>query len=386
LSDISPNLIAQQMLDQCLRGIPWTLEDAQFVAQHPAMVRVLAEGLSDRFDPLLCDRYAEIFSAVIAPELGTHTADQLRQRHQRMCDTRKYDGNAESVRDIYVLSRVTLGAEIAVTSVVLDGLKRRFPNATLWLAGDRRSFELFETDPRIGYYPCHFERGGFLRRNIANRPFFKQHLVVDPDSRISQLGLVPVCPDENYFFFPSRSYGAQTVDSLPVLTGRWMLETFGAEGRPFIAPRRKTRSDRYIAVSLGSGENPAKRVREPFERLLLAKLAERGVPVVVDRGQIGSEEYERVMKAAQGLPNVEPHRGSFAEFASLITQASLYVGYDSAGMHVAAASGVPLLVFFKGAVNDRFFQRWRPAGSGPVDVIRIDEADPNPEQIIKMLD
>lgn len=386
MSDISPNLIAQQMLDQCLRGIPWTLEDAQFVAQHPAMVRVLAEGLSDRFDPLLCDRYAEIFSAVIAPELGTLTADQLRHRHRRMSDPRRYDGNAENERDIYVLSRVTLGAEIAVTSVVLEGLKRRFRNATIWLVGDRRSYELFETDTRIGYYPCPFERGGFLRRNLANRPYLKQHMVIDPDSRISQLGLVPVCPDENYYFFPSRSYGAETADPLPVLAGRWMLETFGAEGRPYIAPRSKTLGSRYIAVSLGTGENPNKRIRDPFERLLLQKLADRGIPVVVDRGQVGSEEYERVQKAAAGIENVELHRGSFAEFAALITRATLYVGYDSAGMHAAAASGVPLVVFFKGSINDRFFQRWRPSGSGPVDVIRIDDPDPNPESVIAMLD
>ena len=35
--------------------------------------------------------------------------------------------------------------------------------------------------------------------------------------------------------------------------------------------------------------------------------------------------------------------GSFAGFAQLVAGSSLYVGYDSAAQHVAAACGVPLM-------------------------------------------
>ena len=32
-------------------------------------------------------------------------------------------------------------------------------------------------------------------------------IVIDPDSRLTQLGLISVCDEDRYFFFESRSYG-----------------------------------------------------------------------------------------------------------------------------------------------------------------------------------
>ena len=45
----------------------------------------------------------------------------------------------------------------------------------------------------------------------------------------------------------------------------------------------------------------------------------------------------RAEAAAAGLPNVRFWNGSFAAFAALIAESDLYVGYDSAGQHAAAA-------------------------------------------------
>src|SRR5207302_1452427 len=56
------------------------------------------------------------------------------------------------------------------------------------------------------------------------------------------------------------------------------------------------------------------------------------------------------------------HDGSYASFASHILQSELYVGYDSAGQHVAAAGGVPLVSVFAGHPCERMFSRWRPTG------------------------
>ena len=65
------------------------------------------------------------------------------------------------------------------------------------------------------------------------------------------------------------------------------------------------------------------------------------------------------------------HEGSFASFASLISQSRLYAGYDSAGQHVAAALGVPLLCVFAGAVSDRMFERWSPDGPAARNILRV---------------
>ena len=55
--------------------------------------------------------------------------------------------------------------------------------------------------------------------------------------------------------------------------------------------------------------------------------------------------------------------GSFAGFAEHIARSRLYVGYDSAGGHVASACGVPLISIFSGFASERMLQRWSPPGA-----------------------
>ena len=45
-----------------------------------------------------------------------------------------------------MLSRVTLGADVAITSVILDAAKQRFPNANIYFVGPQKSWELFAAD------------------------------------------------------------------------------------------------------------------------------------------------------------------------------------------------------------------------------------------------
>ena len=379
------NPVAEHVLDQCVAGRGWAKEDVNAIRSDTSLIRVVAEGLADRFEPRLCEVYADMFAWVLAEEASDLNEKDLVDRYRRVRRPRLYPGkNPDSVRDVYVLSRVTLGADIAVTSVIMDGMKRRFRNATVWLIGDRKSYELFEGDSRVGFYPMPFKRGVPLHENLRERMNLKTGIVVDPDSRLSQLGLLPICPEENYYFFESRAYGGETNDPLPVLAARWVRETFGVDAKAFIDPVNKVRGGKFITVSLGVGENAAKRIDDPFERGLLQKLAQRGLPIILDRGP-GGEEADRAERAADGVAGVELHRGSFGQFADLIRQSSLYVGYDSAGGHAAAACAVPLMIFFKGAVNERFFQRWKPAGVGGMDVIRIDETNPDPATILAMV-
>ena len=60
--------------------------------------------------------------------------------------------------------------------------------------------------------------------------------------------------------------------------------------------------------------------------------------------------------------------------ASIVAASRLYAGYDSAGQHVAAAAGVPLVSIFAGFPAPRMFHRWRPAANGGA-VLRIDRPD-----------
>ena len=380
------NPIAERVLEQCLSEDRWSKEDVNAIRSDASLIRVVAEGLADRFEPRLCDLYRDMFAWILAEECRDLNEKDLVDRYRRIRRPRLFTGKTpDTVRDVYVLSRITLGADIAVTSVIIDGLKRRFRNATVWLIGDRKSYEMFANDSRVGFYPMPFKRGAALYVNLMERLNLKTGLLVDADSRVSQLGLLPVCPEENYYFFESRAYGAETTDSLPTLAARWVRETFGVDAKAYLDPIAKPRREKFITVSFGVGENPDKRVSGSFEYDLLRKLRNRGLPIVVDCGA-GGEEGERVDRATSGMAGVEAHRGSFAQFADLIRQSSLYVGYDSAGAHAAAAAAVPLIQFFKGAVNERFFQRWKPAGVGSLDVILVDDPAADSPGLLSMID
>ncbi len=334
--------------------------------------------LADRFEPALCDTYVRLFAQAVAHRDQTVDARELAARYQRI---RRVRPAAINPRRVFVLSRVTLGAEVAVTSVLMAAARRRFPKAELCLAGPRKNYELFAGDPGIHHAPVEYRRGSFDERLAAAAELREilgdpESLVIDPDSRFTQLGVVPVCADERYHLFESRAYGSATERTLPELAAAWAQETFGVSGaKPFLCLNGPRPQASAIALSLGVGENPAKRIADPFEEKLLALLAATGHSLAIDMGA-GGAEAERVLRAvARSGVKARLWEGSFSGFASIIAGSRLFVGYDSAGQHVAAACGVPLISIFAGFPSSRMFARWRPVGA-QATVIRVDQPDP----------
>jgi Glycosyltransferase family 9 (heptosyltransferase) len=355
--------VASEVLAACIAGRPPKRLPSALL-QEPcarALFSVLVEGLADRFDPALCTIYARLLSTALpGADLGRYE----RIRRVRPVNTKP--------RRVYVLSRITLGADIAVTSVLMNAARIRFPKAQIVFVGPRKNFELFASDPRFVHAPVDYRRGSIGDRASAAAELraIIDDLVLDPDSRLTQLGLLPVGDESRYHLFESRSYGADTSLSLPQLASQWCEETLGVPGSMFRVPA--TEPFAGTAVSLGVGENMAKRLPDPFELELIRLLAARS-PVIIDRG--GSpEESARVERAAQGT-SATLFEGSFAEFGRVIAGSSLYVGYDSAGQHVAAAAKVRLISIFAGFPAPRMFDRWRPVGPHAT-VIRVDNPDP----------
>ena len=383
-------------MSSCLRGESPSRELIRELARRAAgdaaasraLFGVLVEGLADRFEPPLVDAYAGLFSEVIATVLPEWTAAELLARYRRVRRPRRFQGDAARVENVFVLSRVTLGADLAVTSLFLDAAKRRFHRAAVHLVGGPKSYGLFDADPRIRHLPVGYGRRGTLGERLAVHTALQSALtppasiVLDPDSRLTQLGLLPVCPEQDYYFFESRAYGADSDDSLKDLARRWLGDTFDVtDAEAYLAPREQAAAgdEPFIAVSLGVGENLAKRIADPFEEELLRALAATGWALWVDTGP-GGEEAVRVRRALAHCGaregQVRAFEGSFAAFASLIARSRLYVGYDSAGQHAAAAGRVPLVCIFAGFPSARMFARWRPTGPGPIEVVRVENPDP----------
>lgn len=372
--------IASEVLEQSIAGSP-PKELPRALVEEPcstALFGTLVEGLADRFEPALCDTYAKLFSQAVAAVREEVDPASLVAHYQRVRGIRKFEG---SPKRIFVLSRVTLGADVAVTSVVLAACKARFSESEIFFAGPLKNYELFAGDNRIRHAPLEYRRGG-LRERLGAWDGLKRlvdapdNLVIDPDSRLTQLGILPVCDDERYRLFDSRAYGCDGNQSLPELAAEWARETLGVEGaKPYVALAGQIPHLPRVAVSLGVGENPAKRIVDPFEEQLLALLARAGMPLAIDRGA-GGEEAERVARAVErsGV-DAEFWDGSFAGFAGIIAGSSLYAGYDSAGQHVAAACGIPMVSIFAGFPVPRMFERWKPC-SPNATVIRVDRPDP----------
>jgi hypothetical protein len=354
------------LLGYCLRGEEWPpdlLDRAITVDDGRAFLSIVVERLGDLFEPRLCGTYTTLFTQVIA-----RACPELAARIRRPIGP---PDPPATVKRVYVLSRVTLGADVAVTSVLLDAAKRCYPDSEIYFVGSRKSYELFEADSRVRHFPAPYARGGSLRDRLQTSAalWLEDGIVIDPDSRLTQLGLISVCRDRDYFFFDSRSFGGDGGEPLPVLAARWAHQVFGVEdAKPYIAPLPPSGPPADITVSLGVGENPAKRIGREFERDLLRVLAETGASVLVDLGG-STDERDRVERAL--LPGIRTHHGAFAPFAAQIARSRLFAGYDSAGGHVASACGLPLISIFGGFVSDRMFQRWRPSGT----VIRADHPD-----------
>jgi len=81
-------------------------------------------------------------------------------------------------------------------------------------------------------------------------------------------------------------------------------------------------------------------------------------PVVLTCGPDPREQERalRVLSHCSTLPMTLLGKLSISEWAALVRHARVFIGVDSAPMHIAASQGVPTLAFF----GPTGFQNWRP--------------------------
>jgi hypothetical protein len=399
---------------------------------------VIAETLGDSFEPSKVALYDSIFADLIEfcghvpagagvrrqlEQFGIHSSADLLARRRRVAAMPRLSERLRSrIREVLILSRITVGADVAVTSLVLQKAERIFPDARHTVIGG--GLDTLMTGPggaRVVALPYSKQSSLFdrldawtrlvrlLGAEIAEEPA-DACLVIDPDSRLTQLGLLPVAGhDVPYFFFESRSYRTAGLETLGSLTEDWLTQTFGSDEHGPLFSRvtplssdlaaatalvdalRRAGARQVVAVNLGVGNNPRKRIAGGFETDLVRSLIADGSVVILDRG-VG-EEVERTGLIAAALrsegrsvvesttdiridesgltscPDLVTYQGSLGRYAALIAGCDLYLGYDSAFQHIAAALGIPVIDIFVNPPNPRFAQRWRPHSRAPVRAI-----------------
>ncbi|MBQ12942.1 MAG: glycosyltransferase family 9 protein [Gammaproteobacteria bacterium] len=404
-----------------------------------AFFGTVVERLCDDFEELQTETYNRLISQVIdnirrMPEgseldgkltgMGLSTEEEIYQRveNNRINPDEKIPVHFNPQK-IILLSRVTIGADVAVTSVICRRITRRFPEARIIIVGNSKLREIMADTPQTEILCLEYSRrGGLIEKFNAWLDLLAviqgeiselsddQYLVLDPDSRLTQLGVLPVVGADSYRFFNSRgkpSYPAKA--SISELTNVWLNAVLDEEefcypkiwpsrldiesAKSFTGRLHDSGSFDIICVNLGVGGNSRKRLTGDFEvSLTLQLLAQTRATVLLDLG-FGEEERTQTGEiieavAAAGFDTVSSDFAALdsvdikarligiecgiGQIAALISQCDEFIGYDSACQHIAAAQGIRSCTVFAGSNNVRFIRRWRASGPNVSEIVFID--------------
>jgi ADP-heptose:LPS heptosyltransferase len=403
-----------------------------------ALFSIIIESLCDDFEDLQTETYNRVMTQVISfcrglsagaeldrclNDFGLHSGLDLLNRIHKIRTYGKQLSPQQHLKKIILLSRVTIGADVAITSIIIQRLARLYADAEIVLIGSKKIQDIYGGDARIKIRTVNYDRQGGLLERLASwhhvleiirnelSPQAAEHtILVDPDSRLSQLGVLPLISSDRYYFFDSRSdVSLNSRMSMAELTNLWLNQVTGTNDfcypkvwlhREYIQAAKdlcdrlnKNGGCRIIAVNFGVGGNPRKTLGAKFElRLLLTILQEPQTIILLDRGS-GDAELNHtgsLMKSVeekgytihnakidacsdlditQGIVGLETRIG---EIAAIIAQCDEYIGYDSAGQHIAAAVETPCLTIFAGSNNMRFLRRWSAFGQNSCQIVHVD--------------
>lgn len=403
------------------------------------MFQQIVEPWSDSFDPPLVDRYVRFMSEVVLArrspiaaklaELGFSRPEQLRERYQRVCKKGRIGLpvgiDDRDIKKAIVISRVTLGADVSVSSVFLNAAHHTFRLADIEFVGPKKNAFLLANGHAVGRRLVSYSRSGLLAHRLRAWLRLRQALeesvnglepgqwfVIDPDSRFTQLGLLPVTDDECYGFFGSRDRSRDVDGPLASLAAEaWQVGCYDpslfepsvvvqhagrAKGLYLCAGRAKL----IAALSLGVGGRQSKGLGSDFEKALLALLRRLDFQIVLDYGA-GKEERLAVEGLVASFPGSVAHlatvrdprareadlvtiRGTLGALAGWLHAADVFIGYDSAAVHVAATRQKPIIEVFAGAPTELFRKRWTPSGSDSVRVIPADGQGDGPRVLARI--
>jgi ADP-heptose:LPS heptosyltransferase len=402
-----------------------------------ALFEIIVEKLCDNYEEMPVETYSRLMSQVITycRNVSAGTALDKRLAEFRISSfeslyhranyihSREYSWDInKSPEKIILLSRVTIGADVAILSVMIQRLAKFFPQTEIVIIGNKKLTGVFGGNPQIRIQQLNYaRRGGLLERFsswhetldiLAEEmpPDCEENiLLIDPDSRISQLGVLPLTHHENYLFFNSRKFPSSAKNTcMAELANHWMDTVFGISDFCYpkvwipspIAHQARNITSRLsaagcrklITVNFGVGENPRKRLSTDFEKKLLQEILKSPQTVVLlDRG-FGADELSRsgsliaelrdqgfetasvrfgdseIPGMSHGILGVECKIG---EIAALIAECNEFIGYDSACQHIAAAAQRPTLTIFAGSNNMNFIRRWSACGNTQCKIVHV---------------
>jgi ADP-heptose:LPS heptosyltransferase len=402
-----------------------------------ALFEIIVEELCDDYEEMPVEIYSRVMSQVITycrniptgteldkrlTNFGISSFEELNHR-SNFVHSRQYKYDIDKPPEkIILLSRVTIGADVAILSVIIQRLTKIFPHAEIVIIGSNKLAGIFGGNSGVRIHPLNYARRGGLFERFSSwhvtsdilseeMPLDSEEniLLIDPDSRITQLGVLPLSHHDNYLFFNSRKCDSTSKNArMAELANRWIDTVFGVSGFSFpkiwtlSTVSRQARNltcsikaagcKKIITMNFGVGNNPRKRLDLNFETKLLKEILKSPQTVVLlDRGfgedeltrsdslisylrdqghqtanaRLGDAEYPGI---SHGIIGVEC---SIGEIAALIAECDEFIGYDSACQHIAAAAQTPTLTIFAGSNNKSFIRRWSACGNTQCNIVHV---------------
>lgn len=383
------------------------------------------EPLCDTFNPALQHSHDHLMAVIINAaarsdaRLQTFAARQLRLNALQVRSDllTRLTEPINSPPDLCVIpSRVTIGADLTVTATMIAVVRAAWPQTRVAILGP--TSDLLAPAGRVDQvemWPvCYPRRGGVVERLHAwldavettawRTSTATSTLVLDPDSRITQLGLLSLsAPNADERFFRSRSFPTDDGRSLCELAEHWTRDVCRFDqplprgprlalpdatlrwADTVLARMRWTTGRPIVVMSLGVGGNDRKAASIRDEVAMLQALSLRAV-VLVDSGAT-SVERDRAAAVVAGwrslrdlaVEHIHPgenvvgrdgvgllHHASVTEVACLVSRADAYAGYDSAFHHIATDLRTPAVAVFVDPPSSTFVARWSPPGTHPV--------------------
>ena len=186
-----------------------------------ALFRIVVERLGDLFEPRLCSVYAELFSEVIARRIPGLHAEHLAARYERIRRaTRIRSRSRRDPERVRALAR-DLGRRCRHHQHIAGCGQAALPQRAHLVRRTTKELGIVSRPIRaLSHLAIAYGRSGALDDRLSIWPELRDavsrpaSIVIDPDSRLTQLGLLPICPEEDYYFFESRSYGGASDEPL----------------------------------------------------------------------------------------------------------------------------------------------------------------------------
>ncbi len=391
----------------------------------------LIEPWNDSFTMRGRNAYARIFGRIVwtsaeqdhklkkaLRRYRLYSEEALLNRHKNIRKNKSFKLQ-ENCQRIVVLSRVTIGADILLTNVLVQRLQQKYPEAKIVIIGDKKLNGLFGAMRNVRIQSLSYARRGSLTTRLHSwidlcdcLNTLNPDLVIAPDSRLDQLGMLPVISDEKYLIWENLQINDKT-ESLSVLLDQWACEQLDIEDEQECYPKlafdeqtqetadhiKQIIQDRpFIAVKLDYGGNADKAVSREWEIDILRCMIDRGWSILIDRG-FGEEELNNSDAIMRGVgmnafdisesdtdhgklikdlssddledQSIVRFYGSIAAWAACAQSCQLAFSYDSVGHHLAAALEIPLVIAFTGYKDEHFPTAWQPRGTAAVNMVCI---------------